>query len=96
MSEATIVALVEALKKLSLQAPTTLVTPSFDWSLKDQYDDFQLFVKSVDSWFTLQGIPEKAGELENPVHLNYILNFLSNQGRQRYNHWQPTGADAEA
>ena len=81
MSEATVAALLEALKKLSLQAPTILVTPSFDWSLKDQYADFQLFVKSVDSWFTLQGIPEKAGELENPVHLDYILNFLGNQGR---------------
>ena len=95
MSEATITALLEALKK-SPQAPTTLIPPSFNWSSKDQYDNFQLFVRSVDSWFTLQRIPEKAGELENPVHLNYILNFLSNQGRQRYNHWQPTGADAEA
>ena len=95
MSEAAITALLKALKKLSPQAPTTLVTPSFDWSSKDQYDDFQLFVKSVDSWFTLHGILERAGELENPVHLDYILNFLGNQGRQRYNHWQPTGADAE-
>ena len=50
----------------------------------------------MDSWFTLQGIPERAGELENPVHLDYILNFLSNQGRWRYNHWQPTGADVDA
>ena len=86
----------KALKKLSPQALTTLVTLSFDWSSKDQYDNFQLFVKSVDSWFTLQGIPEKAGELENPVCLNYILNFLGSQGRWRYNHWQPTGADVEA
>ena len=69
MSEAAIAALLEALKKLSPQAPTTLVTPSFDWSSKDQYDDFQLFVKSVDSWFTLQGIPERAGELENRCNL---------------------------
>ena len=96
MSEAAIAALLEALKKLSPQALTTLITPCFDWSLKDQYNDFQLFVKPVDSWFTLQGIPEKAVELENPVCLDYILNFLGNQGRQRYDHWQPTGADAEA
>ena len=53
-------------------------------------------MKSVDSWFTLQGILEKVGELENPVHLNYVLNFLGNQGRWRYDHWQPIGADAEA
>ena len=96
MSEATIAALLEALKMLSPQAPTTLITPSFDWSSKDQYDNFQLFVKSVDSWFTLQGIPEKAGELENLVHLDYVLNFLGNQGRWRSDHWQPSGADAEA
>ena len=96
MSEATVAALLEALKKLSPQAPTTLVKPSFDWSLKDQYDDFQPFVKSMDSWFTLQGILEKVGELENLVHLDYVLNFLGNQGRQRYDHWQPTGSDAEA
>ena len=50
----------------------------------------------MDSWFTLQGILEKAGDLENPVHVDHILNFLGNQGRQRYDHWQPTGADAEA
>ena len=37
----------------------------------------------------------EAGELENLVHLDYILNFLGNQGRQRYDRWQPTGADAE-
>ena len=24
------------------------------------------------------------------------MNFLGNQGRRRYDHWQPTGADAEA
>ena len=72
MGDESINALVEALKKLSPQAPTTLVPPSFDWSLKDQYDDFQLFIKSVNSWFTLQGIPEKAkgsddAEIENPI-----------------------------
>ena len=49
MSEATVAALLKALKKLSPRAPTTLITPSFDWSLKDQYDDFQLFVKSMDN-----------------------------------------------
>ena len=30
------------------------------------------------------------------MQLDYILNFLGNQGRRRYDHWQPTGADAEA
>ena len=91
--------LVEALKALRPQAPPTLHTPSFDWSSRDQYDDFQLFVKSVNSWFLLQGIPttvkEGEREIENPIRLDYILNFLGNQGRRRYDRWKPTGADAE-
>ena len=96
MGDESINALVEALKKLSPQAPTTLVPPSFDWSWKDQYDDFQLFIKSVNSWFTLQGIPEKAkgpadAEIENPICLDYVLNFLGNQGWKRHERWQPAG-----
>ena len=91
--------LVEALKALQPQAPPTLHTPSFDWSSRDQYDDFQLFVKSVNSWFLLQGISTTAkvgdAEVENPIQLDYVLNFLGNQGRQRYDRWKPTGADAE-
>ena len=93
--DAAVEALLPALKKLSPQAPTTLVSPSFDWSSKDQYDDLQLFVKSVNSWFTLQGIAEKtrqgAVEVENPIRLEYVLNFLGNHGRRRYERWQPTG-----
>ena len=34
-------------------------------------------------------------EVENPIGLDYVLNFLGNQGRQRYNCWKPTGANAE-
>ena len=94
-----VAALIEALKALTPQAPPTLHTPSFDWSSRDQYDNFQLFVKSVNSWFLLQGVPTtvKEGEvdIENPIRLDYVLNFLGNQGRQRYDHWTPTGADAE-
>ena len=74
MSEATIAALLEALKKLSPQDPTTLITPSFDWSLKDQYNDFQFFVKSMDSWFTLQD-PRKGRRVGEPgapqLHLEF-------------------------
>ena len=101
MGDESINALVKALKKLSPQAPTTLVPPSFDWSSKDQYDDFQLFIKSVNSWFTLQGIPEKVkgpdnAEIENPIHLDYVLNFLGNQGRKRHERWQPAGEHPDA
>ena len=91
--------LIEALKALQPQAPPTLYTPSFDWSSRDQYDAFQLFVKSVNSWFLLQGIPTTAkvngAKVENPIRLDYVLNFFGNQGRWRYNRWKPTGANAE-
>ena len=91
--------LIEALKALQPQAPPTLHTPSFDWSSRNQYDDFQLFVKSVDSWFLLQGIPTTAkvngAEVKNPIRLDYVLNFLGNQGRRRYDRWKPTGVNAE-
>ena len=56
-------------------------------------------MKSVNSWFLLQGVPTtvKEGEvdIENPIQLDYVLNFLGNQGRRRYDRWTPTGADAE-
>ena len=91
--------LIEALKALQPQAPPTLHTPSFDWSSRDQYKDFQLFMKSVNSWFLLQGIPTTAkvngAEVENPIRLDYILNFLGNQGRQRYDHMKPTVVNTE-
>ena len=101
MRDESINALIKALKKLSPQAPTPLVPPSFDWSSKDQYDDFQLFIKSVKSWFTLQGIPEIAkgpadAEIKNPICLDYILSFLGNQGRKRHEHWQPAGEHPDA
>ena len=101
MRDESINALVKAMKKLSPQTPTTLVPPSFDWSSKDQYDDFQLFIKSVNSWFTLQGIPEKVkgpadAEIENAICLDYILNFLRNQGRKRHKRWQPMGEHLDA
>ena len=53
-----IAALIAALMKLLLNQPSiSLMTPSFDWNTMEQYDDFQLFCKSVESWFTLQNIP---------------------------------------
>ena len=50
-----IAALTAALTKLLPNQPSiSLMTPSFDWNTMEQYDDFQLFHKSVESWFTLQ------------------------------------------
>ena len=53
-----IAALMATIAKLLLNQPLILlVIPSFDWNTTEQYDDFQLFCKSVESWFTLQNIP---------------------------------------
>ena len=62
-----ITALTAALTKLLLNQPLiSLKTPSFDWNTTKQYDDFQLFCKSVESWFTLQNIPMETAPEARP------------------------------
>ena len=97
-----IAALTAALTKLLPNQPSiSLVTPSFDWNTTEQYDDFQLFRKSVESWFTLQNIPVETApgagpDAEpNPTRLEYVLNFLGNTGCRKFDHWKPTGTDVE-
>ena len=97
-----IAALTAALAKLLLNQPSiSLVTPSFDWNTTEQYDDFQLFRKSVESWFTLQNIlaetaPGAGPDAEpNPTRLEYVLNFLGNTGRRKFDCWKLTGTDVE-
>ena len=63
-SEDPFAALTAALKALAPSPSTLLVTPTFDWNSTEQYNDFQLFVKSVKSWFTLQNIVKE--EKTNP------------------------------
>ena len=57
-------ALTAALKALAPNRSTLLIAPTFDWNSAEQYDDFQLFIKSVKSWFTLQNIVKE--EKTNP------------------------------
>ena len=62
-----IAALTAALAKLLPNQPSiSLVTPSFDWNTMKQYNDFQLFCKSVESWFTLQNIPAETAPGAGP------------------------------
>ena len=62
-----IAALTAALTKLLPNQPLILlVTPSFDWNTTEQYDDFQLLCKSVESWFTLQNIPAETAPGAGP------------------------------
>ena len=95
-----IAALTAALAKLLPNQPSiSLVTPSFDWNTTEQYDDFQLFHKSVESWFTLQNIPAETPEdptaEPNSTRLEYVLNFLGNTGRRKFDRWKPTGTADE-
>ena len=77
------------------------MTPSFDWNTTEQYDDFQLFCKSVESWFTLQNIPAETAPGVGPdaepnsTWLEYVLNFLGNTGHRKFDHWKPTGTADE-
>ena len=58
--------LTNALKALAPNPSTTLIPLMFDWDSTEQYLDFQLFTKSVKSWFTLQNIvkEERDGSTE--------------------------------
>ena len=96
-----IAALTAITKLLPNQPSILLVTPSFDWNTTEQYDDFQLFHKSVESWFTLQNIPvettpgARPGVEPNLTQLEYVLNFLGNTGHRKFDHWKPTGTADE-
>ena len=87
------------MKLLSNQPLISLVTPSFDWNTMEQYDDFQLFHKSVESWFTFQNIPaETPADLTveaNSTWLENVLNFLGNTGCTKFDCWKPTSTADE-
>ena len=40
----------------------SLKPPTFDWNSSEQFEDFCLFIKGMESWYMLQGIPDKAGD----------------------------------
>ena len=96
---AAITLLTNALKVLAPNPSTTLIPPTFDWNSTEQYSDFQLFPKSVKSWFTLQNIvrEEKQDSTEvDSTRLEYLLNFLGNIGHKKYERWQQSGTKDEA
>ena len=89
--------LTSTLKALAPNLLTTLVTPTFDWDSTEKYDEFLLFTKSVNSWFMLQNIAPDANPdgTTSSTRLEYILNFLGNQGCRKYECWTPSGTAAE-
>ena len=82
--------LAEALKALRPGALTeALKPPMFDWQMTEQYEDFCLFCKSMESWYCLQGMKE---EPDNDTRLEYLLNFLGTTGQWKHEQWKHDGA----
>ena len=70
----------------------SLKLPTFDWNSSDQYKDFRLFIKGMESWYMLQGVPDKDGDTRR---LEYLFNFLGPIRQRKYKKWNPCGATAE-
>ena len=87
-------ALTAALKLLMPNQPATNVkTPTFKWTMSDQYDEFKLFCESTDSWFHFQAIPDEPDD--KGACLEYILNFLGTIGYWKWNQWTPASANTD-
>ena len=84
-----LVALAEALKALQPSAPTkALKPPTFDWQTTEQFADFHLFHRLMESCYCLQGMKE---EPDDGTRLEYLLNFLGTTGQQKHEQWKPKG-----
>ena len=60
--EAIIKALTKALTDIKGSPTDSLKPPTFDWNSSEQFEDFRLIIKGMESWYTLQGIPDKDGD----------------------------------
>ena len=61
--EAIIKALTKALTDIKGSLTDSLKPPTFNWNSSEQFGDFRLFIKGMESWYKLQGIPDKAGDI---------------------------------
>ena len=68
--EAIIKAMSKALTDIKGWPMDFLKPPTFDWNSLEQFEDFRLFIKEMESWYMLQGIPDKAGDT---TWLEYLL-----------------------
>ena len=84
--EAIIKALMKALTDIKGSPTDSLKPPTFDWNSSEQFEDFRLFIKGMESWYTLQGIPDKDSDT---TRLEYLLNFLGPIGRRKHEQWNP-------
>ena len=86
---ALIKAFTKALTSVKVSPTDALKPPKFDWNSHNQYEDFRLFWKGMESWYKLQGINEAEGD---DTQLEYLLNFLGPVGRKKHKQWTPDGA----
>ena len=89
--EAIIKALTKALTDNKGSPTDSLKPPTFNWNSLEEFEDFCLFIKAMESWYTLEGIPDKADTTE----LEYLLNFLGPIGRRKHEQWSPSGTTTE-
>ena len=64
--ETIIKALTKALTDIKGSPTDSLKPPTFDWNSSEQFEDFHLFIKGMESWYMLQ----------DTTRLEYLLNFL--------------------
>ena len=89
--KALIDAFTKALTNVKVSPTDVLKPPKFDWNSQDQFEDFRLFRKGMESWYKLQNIPEAEGD---DTRLEYLLNFVGPIGRKKHKQWNPDGATA--
>ena len=90
--EAIIKDLTKALTDIKGSLMDSLKPPTFDWNSLEQYENFWLFIKGMESWYTLQGIPDKDSDT---TWLEYLLNFLGPIGWRKHEQWNLSGTAAE-
>ena len=59
---AIIKALTKALTDIKGSLTDTLKPPTFDLNSSEQYEELRLFIKGMESWYMLQGIPDKTDD----------------------------------
>ena len=60
--EAIIKALMMVLTDIKDSLRDSLKPLTFNWNSSEQFEDFWLFIKGMESWYTLQDIPYKVGD----------------------------------
>ena len=70
--EAIIKALMKALTDIKGSPMDSLKPPTFDWNSLEEFEDFWLFIKGMESWYTLQGIPNKAGYVTRSIDITFV------------------------